>query len=373
MFTSPVGFDDQEAIAVDSAAIEAIEPDWVEHQQELVGVYGASVDSLMRVRSISGVQTRTGTDKHVTNGEWAYDNDGNLTNTSVPSSEITYSAADLINLCRMRGPGFSTIDYEMHKDLANLILAIVGDRDIQARCGYGCGHRYTTGANNFNSFGNITRFYTGSNIGNIMFGIQNFIGCNWEWMDNVAINVKTFVDLRRNRYSESVQDFPVDGKWHIHNPITKTERVVQGLTTSGFCIGRVKHGRYCDIIASRVTTDTSKWNQNYADVFYITNSRSRLVLRSGVDAVADFGLVYAGAYKRRYALGRVLRCAAGLQGRNRIRDSGERGSVNRHHVKASEGEPTKGRLLPLPFSRRRRVDIVEILTFGRFFVPLHSL
>lgn len=296
VFTSPVGFDDQEAIAVDSAAIEAIEPDWVEHQQELVGVYGASVDSLMRVRSISGVQTRTGTDKHVTNGEWAYDNDGNLTNTSVPSSEITYSAADLINLCRMRGPGFSTIDYEMHKDLANLILAIVGDRDIQARCGYGCGHRYTTGANNFNSFGNITRFYTGSNIGNIMFGIQNFIGCNWEWMDNVAINVKTFVDLRRNRYSESVQDFPVDGKWHIHNPITKTERVVQGLTTSGFCIGRVKHGRYCDIIASRVTTDTSKWNQNYADVFYITNSRSRLVLRSGSSAYASYGLVCAVAY-----------------------------------------------------------------------------
>ena len=158
----------------------------------------------------------------------------------------------------MRGPGFSTIDYEMHKDLANLILAIVGDRDIQARCGYGCSARYTTGANNFNSYGNITRFYTGSNIGNIMFGIQNFIGCNTEWMDNVAINVKTFVDLRRNRYSESVGDFPVDGKWHIYDPVKKTERVVQGLTTTGYCIGRVKHGRHCDVIASRVTSDNSK-------------------------------------------------------------------------------------------------------------------
>lgn len=295
VFTSPTGFDDLEAIAVDSTAIESIEPDWVEHEQELVGVYGGSVDSLMRVRSISGVQTRTGTDKLVINGEWAYDSEGNLTNASVPTSEITYSAADLINLCRMRGPGFSTIDYEMHKDLANLILAIVGDRDIQARCGYGCGHRYTTGAYNFNSFGNITRFYTGSNIGNIMFGIQNFIGCNWEWMDNVAINVKTFVDLRRNRYSESVGDFPVDGKWHIHNPISKTERVVQGLTTSGYCIGRVKHGRYCDIIASRVTTDNSKWNMNYADVFWITNSKSRLVFRSGDYANANSGLVCANA------------------------------------------------------------------------------
>lgn len=305
IFTSPVGFDDQEAIAVDSAAIEAIEPDWVEHNQELVGVYGGSVDSLMRIRSISGVQTRTGTDKHVINSEWAYDNEGNLTNTTVPASEITYSAADLINLCRMRGPGFSTIDYEMHKDLANLILAIVGDRDIQARCGYGCSSRYTTGANNFNSFGNVTRLYSGSNIGNIMFGIQNFIGCNWEWMDNVAINVKTFVDLRRNRYSESVGDFPVDGKWHIYDPVSKTERVVQGLTTSGYCIGRVKHGRRCDVIASRVTSDNSKWNQNYADAFYITNSKSRLVLRSGNYANAHNGLVcayavYAGAHSSAY-------------------------------------------------------------------------
>ena len=34
---------------------------------------------------------------------------------------------------------------------------------------------------------------------------------------------------------------------------------------------------------------------NYADVFWITNSKSRLVLRSGGNANANSGLVYADA------------------------------------------------------------------------------
>ena len=34
---------------------------------------------------------------------------------------------------------------------------------------------------------------------------------------------------------------------------------------------------------------------NYADVFWITNSKSRLVLRSGYYAYANNGLVYANA------------------------------------------------------------------------------
>ena len=35
---------------------------------------------------------------------------------------------------------------------------------------------------------------------------------------------------------------------------------------------------------------------NYADVFWITNSKSRLVLRSGYNAYANSGLVFASAH-----------------------------------------------------------------------------
>ncbi len=56
----------------------------------------------------------------------------------------------------MRGPGFYSIDYEMRIDIDNLVLGIIGDRDVQAVCGYGCGSGYSTGANGMNAYGNVT-------------------------------------------------------------------------------------------------------------------------------------------------------------------------------------------------------------------------
>lgn len=101
--------------------------------------------------------------------------------------------------------------------------------------------------------------------------------------------------MRRQRYAE-VAAFPIDAKWHIYNPLTKTERVVQGITdTNGMCVARVKHGRYCDMIASRCTTDTSKYNENYSDGHWYTAGRSRVPLRSGSHSNACGGLAYAHA------------------------------------------------------------------------------
>ena len=295
IFSAQTGLDDMEAIAVDSSAIEAIEPDWVFHKQCLCGVYGASIDNLKRMRSISGAKTRTGDGTSTTNLDWLYDDEGNVSNTSIPSSEFHYTCGDLINLCRMRGAGFQSIDYEMSKDIANLGMGLVGDRDIQARCGYGCGSQYTTGANNLNTYGNMTRRYSGSNIGNLIFGLQNFVGCNSEWEDNVAVNVSSFVEFRKNRLNE-VASFPIDAKWHIYDPKTKTERVVQGITaTNGSCVARVKFGRYADIIPSRCTDDTSLYNKNYSDGHWYSAGRSRVPLRSGSNASANGGFVYANA------------------------------------------------------------------------------
>lgn len=302
VFTAPIGFDDQEAIAVDSSDIEAVEPDWVcigdpnnPNYRVLCGVYGMTLDGLGRARSISGGVTKRGGDASQINGEWTYDENGDLTNTSIPISTMYGSAANLINLCRMRGKGYFSIDYEMSKDIANLVMGLVGDRDIQAICGYGCGAGYTTGSNGFNALGNVTRKWNGSNNGNIILGIQNFIGCNSEWMDNVAVNVPTFVDMRVARYAENAS-FPVNHKWHIYNPRTKTERVVQGITNEGGdCILRVKFGRYADVIASRCSSDCSKYNTGYGDGQWYSQGRSRVPLRSGYGAVANGGLVFTSA------------------------------------------------------------------------------
>jgi hypothetical protein len=294
IFTSYAGYDDQEAIAVDSSEIEAIEPDWVECGDYLLGVYGGYVDSLNRMRSISGVQTRRGDGTSTTNADWAYDENGDLTNTIVPTSTMHYTGTDLINLCRMRGKGFQAQDKNMENELAQIIYGIVGDRDIQAKCGYGCSSDYTTGAGN--SYGNITYRGTSSGYrGNILFGIQNYIACDWENVDYCGVNISNYPAWRKGKYSEGDSSFPVDAKWHIYDPVTKTERVVQGLNSSNYCIGRVKHGRYCDIIASKFTSDTSKWNQNYADKQEYNHSRGRLPRRAGGNAGAYFGLAYVYA------------------------------------------------------------------------------
>lgn len=293
-FTAPNGFEHLEAIAVDSAAIEAIEPDWVQTSKRLVGVYGIYIDTLMRPRSISGVITKRGDGTSTTNPDWQYDNDGNVRNTSVPSSTMHYTYKDFMNLCEMRGEGYHAIDYEMSKDIANIVMGLLGDRDVQAQCGYGCSAGYTTGANNFNSYGNVTRKYVGSNIGNIIFGIQNFIACNYEWMDNIAANVTSFALFKKNK-SVGVSSDPIDAVYHIYDPVTKTERTVQGLNTSGYCIGRVKFGRFADTLASRVTSDNSQWNQNYTDGYYYTNDRGRVVGRAYHYAFAYGGLVFSHA------------------------------------------------------------------------------
>lgn len=292
LFTAFSGYDDEEAIAVDSAEIEAIEPDWVHTKQRLVGVYGLSVDAQGMPRSISGRKTQTGTGTDTTSGEWKYDADGKLLNEAAPTT-LNYTMKDFMNLCALRGEGYQAIDYEISKDIANLVMGLVGDRDIQAQCGYGQGAQYTTGA--LNSYGNQTRITGGTGTGNLIFGIQNFVGCNSEWMDNVVINAPSYLQYKKDK-CVAKGDYVVDTVWNIYNPQTGKERRVKGISeNSGCCIGRVKFGRYADVIASRVTTDNSKWNTHYSDAQWYSAATGRAVLRSGINAVAFGGLVYAYA------------------------------------------------------------------------------
>lgn len=293
IFTSPTGFDGKEVIAVDSSAIEAIEPDWVLHKPELIGVYGVSIDALMRPRSISGVKTKCGTGTSTTNVDWTYDSKGKVSNFAAPTSTMNYTCKDFLNLCNLRGEGYQSIDYEMSKDVANLFYAVYGNRDAQEQCGYGIGSQYTTGK--WDSLGNGTTERGSSNVGNKILGLENFIGCNSEWMDNVAINVASWESFIKNKSLGISGDDPIDAIWHIYNPIDKTERTVQGINATGYCIGRVKFGRHADVIASRVTSDNSKWNQNYSDCQYYTHSIGRCVLRSYSNSSAYGGLAFANA------------------------------------------------------------------------------
>ena len=296
VFTSPSGISsDIEAIAVDSTEIEAIEPDWVESDECLGAIYQGSIDSLARLRSVSGVSVCVGTGTSTTSIEWQYDADGNPTNT--PTGSMNYTAKDFQNLARRRGAGYQLIDYELSKLLAILFFSLSGTRDSSKYCGYGKSSVGTTGY--LDSLGNTTSTNLGSTSGqgNKCMGFESFFACTYEWMDMVAVNVPSFVQAFKDKMLDGIVAYPIDAKYHIYDPIKKTEREVQALTTnSGYCVARTKHGRFCDIVASKFANDNSKFATHYADAQWYTSSRCRVVGRSYNSAGAYGGVVYADAY-----------------------------------------------------------------------------
>lgn len=276
-----------EAIAVDSSEVEAIEPDWVRSEEWLGGVYQASVDSLLRLRSVSGAPVRTGDNNHNTSSEWQYDENGEPTN--MPVGTIHYTKKDFQNIAHRRGKGYQLFDYEMSKLMAILWFSLNGTRDAQLVCGYGKGAGGTTGYRD--DIGN-TDSKRADNNGNKCLGFESFFGCTWEVMDYVAVNVPTYEQFMKDK-CVPVDTYPLDTVWHIYDPLTKTERTVQGLNISGYCIARTKHGRYCDVIVSKCSSDNSRWASNYTDGYWHSNDRGRVVGRSHINASAYGGLVYA--------------------------------------------------------------------------------
>lgn len=290
VFASSTANNSLEAIAVDSSEVEAIEPDWVLSEEWLGGIYHASIDTITQLRSISGATIRVGTNTSTTSSEWSYDSEGKPTNT--PLNGMNYTGKDFQNLAARRGNGYQLFDYEMSKLMAILYFSLTGNRDAQLLCGYGRNPGGTTGYTD--TLGN-TDSYKGQVSGNKCLGFESFFGCTWEFMDNVAVNVPTYAQALKDKMSDQVSSYPIDAKWHIFDPITKTERVVQGITTSGYAIARTKHGRYCDVIASKCSSDNSVWATNYCDSNNYSASRCRVVGRSSGNSFAGGGLVYAYA------------------------------------------------------------------------------
>ena len=294
-FTSYRDIEDTMCLAVDSESLEAIEPEWTEHTvgdvDSLVGTYPITIDGLKRPRSISGaVRSKKGDGTSQTSNEWAYDSEGNP--TEMPNGTLHFTDKDFQNCCRMRGEGYQLQDYEMHKEISNLWWATHGTTNEQAIVGNGA---HDAILNSRDDIGMADTAYVGNAMNSIM-GLKHYVGCDSEWMDYIAGNVKSYTEFYKNRCVETSDD-PVDYVFHIYDPIKKTERMVQSVTSGGNCVVRVVHGAKCDILPSKVhQTDTSKYTTHYAAGLWFPGSRGRCVLRSGNYSNANSGLAYANAH-----------------------------------------------------------------------------
>ncbi len=285
-----------ECIAVDSTALEAIEPDWVHNDQSLIGTYLASWRN-DRLRSISGQTIRYGTGDGVASG-WVYNNDGDL---DLDNSDITtvtkWSWLDFRNVAYMRGRGYQIMDYEQHKIYAVLWMAIHGRRNINGPVpgrNYGGGN--VTGVSN----GSYTDHLADKSYRSL--GIEDPWAAAWQWIDNVAVNVASYAGFRAKvdpatGQSKSVGNAPsgsvVDHIWRVFDPIAKTERAVRGVSGSTE-IARVRWGRYCDVVPSALISNTN-YNTYFCDQQEYSASLARVVRRAGNYANASYGLVYVTA------------------------------------------------------------------------------
>ena len=257
-----------------------------------MGTYPITIDGLKRPRSISGaVRSRKGDGTSQTSAEWAYDTDGNPTET--PTGTIHYTAKDFQNSAHMRGEGYQLQDYEQHKEISNLWWATHGTTNEQSVVGNGA-HDATL--NSRDDIGMADTSYVGNSMNSIM-GLKHYVGCDSEWMDYIAGNVVSYETFYKNRCVETSDD-PVDYKFHIYDPVNKTERVVQSVNSNnGNCVVRVVHGAKCDILPSKVhQTDTSKYTTHYAAGLWFPGAKGRSVLRSGSYSYAHSGLACAYAY-----------------------------------------------------------------------------
>ena len=243
-----------------SDKIEAVEPDWCEHDECLCSVYEAFLEDDF-LKSISDV---------VSTG--------------------SVSQGDLSVYAKNSGKGFQLIDWDMHKDVANLFYAKYGTRDSQGQCGYGeSSYSKKSGLTNMlgmrdtiNPDGKTTGayYYEGDTLKdakstNVM-GYECWQGDKCEWLDGVTLNKEK-----------------ANGRWSIETP-GRPARVVQGIATfAEYWPANMVHGRHMDLIVARGGgSETS----GYHDWQNVSGGIARVVYRSSNNAGAYGGVSYASTY-----------------------------------------------------------------------------
>ena len=254
-----------------SDKIEDMEPDWVEHEPCLVAVFEACTIGSKLYSAATG-------------------------NASVGS--LTQS--DFVYYAKQRG--LQLIDWEMHKDIANLFFAFYGRRDSQDQCGYGqsteqrnigttallgmqdtISYNSDGGAHQTSNAWYVRPNENGKNVYSLIYntncmGYENLYGDKYEWLSGVSLpNTNT-----QEQY-----------KLLIEMPDGSTRKVKSG-TVSGYCTG-MYHQKYMDIVG--VHSQKGSSTTYYCDEFNVSNAANRVVCRSYNYSYASGGVscAYCGA------------------------------------------------------------------------------
>ena len=244
-----------------SDKIEDMEPDWVEHEACLCGALQAVAKGTKLYSAVTG-------------------------GTSVAN----LTQPDMVRYANQRG--LQLVDWEMHKDVANLFYAKYGRRDAQDQCGYGqntnariMGTTAMLGmADTVNPehktewcWYKIQDEYGGDKYVQIAssncLGYENWFGNKAEWVDKVSLP-----------NSPSSEQY----KLYIEMP-DGTTRKVKSTSVGGYMTG-VVHQKWMDIVSAAGGGSTTTY---YCDEFIPSNAAGRVVYRGYSSASAYGGVVHA--------------------------------------------------------------------------------
>ena len=241
-----------------SDKIEDMEPDWVEHEACLCGALQAVAKGTKLYSAVTG-------------------------GTSVAN----LTQPDMVRYANQRG--LQLVDWEMHKDVANLFYAKYGRRDAQDQCGYGqntnariMGTTAMLGmADTVNPehktewcWYKIQDEYGGDKYVQIAssncLGYENWFGNKAEWVDKVSLP-----------NSPSSEQY----KLYIEMP-DGTTRKVKSTSVGGFMTA-VVHQKWMDIVSAAGAGSSTTY---YCDEFVPSGSTGRVVFRSSNYAYASAGV-----------------------------------------------------------------------------------
>lgn len=208
--------------------------------------------------------------------------DGKLYSRSgvIPTSNMTFD--ELKMAAKARGDGFGLIDYAQHCQLAMLLYAKYGTRDLQSVLGSGKAFFDTdnvTGTSDATGIADTTPASSGYVCG---LGVEGIFGCLSEYMDGIYL---------------------LDGRWHVTDPDGTAREVEAAMSPTGWIAGMaLEDGPAFDMIPTRTG---GSGTMMYADFTRTVDNMLPLVASRGCfttsgEAYQDDGIGYIDALDTSY-------------------------------------------------------------------------
>ena len=212
----------------------------------------------------------------------AYSEGEKLYSRSGVTSSGNISQANFKAYARNRGNGFRIVDWQMHCVMAILFYAQYGHTNCQDKIGKGtsssskqCGQTNANGMNDTKGTSPVSGLNDAGANGNSQsinfWGLENWWGNKYEWIDNVVVN---------------------SYNWEITEPDGTVRKPGKAGSSSNY-ITKMMFGDCCDLIPTAASCSETT---GFCDYYYGSSSSARVVRRSDYDADAGGGVACVDAH-----------------------------------------------------------------------------